>query len=174
MNQELLKSVFSYDPDTGTLVHKALDLPGAVAARWNGRNAGKVAGCVGTGGYRRVWLGGKRVFAHRAIWCLTFGFVPTAIDHINGVRDDNRLSNLREVSTVQNNRNACRRKDNSSGVTGVYWHPQKRKWRAQIAVEGRDKHLGYFSSIRQAIAARQEAECRYGFHKNHGRPARAA
>lgn len=91
------------------------------------------------------------------------------LDHINHVRADNRISNLREVSRSQNNKNMPRYKNNKSGVTGVSWYRSAGKWRAQIRVEGKKKHLGLFDEIKDAAKAVEAAEAKYGYHENHGK-----
>ncbi|MDW6181640.1 HNH endonuclease [Escherichia coli] len=89
---------------------------------------------------------------------------------MNGVRSDNRLSNLRLVTHQQNAQNQKRKITNSSGVTGVYFNKERCKWIANICVDGRTKYLGIFASIIDAIAERKRAEKELGFHENHGRP----
>ncbi len=91
------------------------------------------------------------------------------IDHINGDRGDNRISNLRVVTSTENNRNKAINKNNTSGVTGVTWSKSRRKWIAQIHIGKIGKALGGFDRVEDAIAARKNAETRYGFHENHGR-----
>lgn len=93
------------------------------------------------------------------------------IDHINGNTQDNRLINLREVSHSENVKNARRRNDNTSGVSGVHWEKRRNKWRAYIKVANRRKYLGYFENFTDAVAARRAAEKLYNFHPNHGRAA---
>jgi hypothetical protein len=107
--------------------------------------------------------------AHRLIWLMSYGVAPEFIDHINGVRDDNRLENLRSVSWEENTKNAKRRADNVSGVTGVSFYSPKGTWRARINYKGRTVLLGYFKTPAEAVAARRAAEKIYGYHENHGR-----
>lgn len=85
------------------------------------------------------------------------------VDHIDGNTLDNRRSNLRICSNAANLRNAGRRSNNSSGVTGVWWDKSRDKWSAEIKVNYRKKFLGRFNNIRDAIKARQKAEQKY-FH----------
>ncbi len=178
----LLKRLLKYDPDTGLLtwLWRTPDLmeakPGSKhsatrrASMWNARYAGTPAYTAADDkGYLTGKLFGRTYKAHRVAWAIAKGAWPDGeIDHINGVRDDNRLVNLRGVSRQENNRNARRRRDNTSGVCGVYWHKGKQKWRAHIKVDGRKVHLGYFPEKTDAIAARQAAEIEFGFHPNHG------
>ena len=90
------------------------------------------------------------------------------IDHIDGNGLNNRWNNLREVTPTENQRNARKRSDNTSGTTGVGWHKQRQKWKAQIRINGTQKHLGYFDSKEEAIWAREAANKEHEFHPNHG------
>ena len=80
------------------------------------------------------------------------------IDHINGNRTDNRKSQLRRVTPMQNSQNHKEYKTNTSGVTGVYWNKNKNKWQASINENGRLKYLGIYDSKDDAIHARMKAE----------------
>ena len=108
---------------------------------------------------------------HRYIWETAFGPIPEGmyIDHINGVRHDNRLENLRLVDRTGNARNAKRRNDSSSGVTGVHFHKQHGKWNSRINHEGKRVELGLYRDWFEAVCARKAAEVRLGYHENHGR-----
>ena len=79
-------------------------------------------------------------------------------DHINRNTFDNRKSNLRKASVEENARNHTIRKDNTSGVTGVYWRKDKGKWQAGIGLNGKTKHLGVFDTYEEAVEARIKAE----------------
>lgn len=137
---------------------------------WNGRWAGKEAFSAYTNGYRGGYILGVRYPAHRVVFALHHGRWPEGdIDHVNGVRDDNRPENLRDVPHVLNQQNATRRIDNKSGKTGVRWSPHHGRWLARITVAGRRVSLGNFTELSAAIAARLEAERVHGFHANHGR-----
>ena len=92
---------------------------------------------------------------HRMILGITNSKVQ--VDHINGDSLDNRRTNLRICNNQQNNFNKGRRKDNTSGSTGVRWHKQAQKWHARISLNGRETSLGLFDSKEDAIAARLDA-----------------
>lgn len=136
------------------------------------RKIGDVAGCIsGDNGYSIVRFGGRNYLAHRIIWEIHNGEIPKGmqIDHINHVRDDNRIENLRLVKGRENQRNMSTRKDSSSGVTGVRFRSDRGKWIARIKVDGKNISLGSFGTKDEAVRARNEANIYYGFHENHGR-----
>ena len=159
---EDVKRQFSYDPNTGVITR--------LVDRANGK-AGPVVSSPDNRGYLRIRCGDRRQIAqHRIAWLLMTGHWPTEeIDHINGIRTDNRWSNLRSVSRVENQHNRKLPTNNKSGVHGVCWHKSLGKWVAQIRLNEKIKHLGCFSSIDDAIEARKIAEKKYGYHDNHGR-----
>ena len=92
-----------------------------------------------------------------------YGFMPKMLDHINRVRDDNRISNLRITTSSINNKNAGIRSNNTSGTTGVRLNKSDQKWYACIAHHGKKKHLGSYSNIEDAIAIRREWEKKLGY-----------
>jgi len=93
------------------------------------------------------------------------------IDHVDGDEGNNRIVNLRDVTQGQNLRNTARPSDNQSGCTGVSWIADERRWRAYIRENKRQRFLGQFANIADAIAARKAAEAELGYHPNHGRAA---
>jgi hypothetical protein len=107
--------------------------------------------------------------AHRVAFAHFYGHWPTdKVDHINQNRSDNRIENLRDVSPQENSQNQKLSKRNTSGVTGVTWHNQRKKWMAQITVSLKTHTLGIYEKKADAIAARKDAERRFGFSANHG------
>jgi hypothetical protein len=82
---------------------------------------------------------------------------------------DNRLENLRAVSSGENLRNQKIYKNNTSGTIGVSFHKSYKSYRASITINGKTKHLGLFKNKEEAIAARAAANIKYNFHENHGR-----
>lgn len=102
-------------------------------------------------------INGKEYLEHRLAWFYTLGVWPERIDHVNGVKDDNRLSNLRECTIAENNQNRRRKKNNKSGHKGVSWHSYNKRWRSQITVQGKDTHLGYFLTKEEAADAYNDA-----------------
>jgi hypothetical protein len=124
-----------------------------------------------SGGYKAGRVGGQILLAHRVAWAYHYGAWPTEnIDHINQNKTDNCISNLRDVPQSENAKNQCRRSNNTSGVTGVYWAAKRKKWAAAIALPGgKCVALGRYDTLAEAAAVRKAAEKKYGFHENHGR-----
>ncbi len=137
---------------------------------WNAKFAWKEALGAHSNGYRMGSINYRKYQAHRVCWLLHYGQWPTGhIDHINGVKSDNRIENLRDVSATENAKNAKTPCHNTSGFIGVSWSKVAKKWRANIKVNQRQISIGYFSAKEDAIQARKLAEEKYGFHPNHGR-----
>ena len=174
LTQEIVRELLDYDPDTGALTWKARDQKwfknGQACKSWNTKYPGKYAFSVKTKkNYLRGKILGHPCLAHRIIWFWMIGSWPNQIDHINGVRDDNRWINLRNVTNQENCKNRALSKRNKSGVIGVYWNRQTLKWRTEIVVNQKIIVLGNFSELSSAAAIRKAAEKKYGYHENHGR-----
>ena len=130
----------TYEPATGLFRW-------AVAGR--GIIKGALAGSDIVEGYRQVRLGFKTHRAHRLAWFLFYGVWPIGeIDHINGVRDDNRICNLRECNRSENMQNQRRsHHDNKScGLLGVTWNKQHKRWQSKLQINKLRHHVGYFDS----------------------------
>lgn len=106
----------------------------------------RIAGSLLSCGYIIVSYGGQRMLTHRIIWELHYGPIPAGliIDHINGVRHDNRIENLRLATRAENSRNCTKHRDNTSGFKGVSWNKRQQKWECRIYWGKRFLHLGYF------------------------------
>lgn len=92
-----------------------------------------------------------RVFGHKLAYYLIHNEVPVIIDHINGIKDDNRDVNLRSV-TVQENQ------WNQHSAKGYSWHKASQKWRATVTVDGESKHLGSFNTEKEALECYKKAK----------------
>jgi hypothetical protein len=147
---DLIKKTLSYDPSSGAITW----INDRVAGRW--RNfvkckAGDVASHPVKTGYLAVNCVGLRVQAHVAAWVLHYGEWPSGeVDHINGVRNDNRIKNLRLATHTQNAQNQKKKKNNTSGWKGVFLHRSSGLWNARIRINGKEKSLGYFRDVREA------------------------
>lgn len=147
-----LLELIRYDPDSGIFIWE--QSRGSV-------RTGSVAGAIRPDGYIRVHLDGKDYYAHRLAWFYMHGKWPTHdIDHINGQRSDNRISNLRDVCGSINAQNLRSAKvtNKSSRLLGVSWHKKSGKWKSQIRINGKIHHIGYFSNALCAHAAYIEAK----------------
>lgn len=114
------------------------------------RNSMKKSSGTNVHGYIRLMFNCKMYAAHRLAWYFVYGRWPiNQIDHINGIRNDNRIENLREAFQTENQWNARIRVDNSSGVKNVTWHKRVGKWMVQIMKEGK-RTRKYFSSLEDA------------------------
>jgi hypothetical protein len=134
---------------------------------WNNRWAGKVAGAQRADGYITLSLDTKEYLAHRVVWLLHHGCWPeNQIDHINGVRDDNRIENLRDVGYVENARNAKKNSNNTSGFGGVMRN--KNSWVAVVSIGHKVRYLGTFKNFDDAVEARIKANTELGFTERHG------
>ncbi len=157
---DTVNDLLRYDPESGDLFWRANRAK---------MKAGSVAGGIGGKGYWHVSINNKSYLAHRIIWLIYYGRWPEdQLDHINHNKLDNRIKNLRSVMGYENNRNTTIRKDNKSGVIGVFWHSTQKVWESNIGVDGQLKYLGIYDNIFDAVCARKSAEIKYGFHKNHG------
>ena len=161
-NIDELRHAIIYDPENG-LVRRTKKTSHNCKMGWTRGN-------MLLSGYFALSLFRKQFLVHRLVWAIHYGCFPSGnIDHENQIRTDNRISNLRDVSCLDNNRNQRMLNTNTSGVTGVYWNSANRKYVSQISILNRVIYLGSFESIEDASIARKAAEEKYGFHQNHGR-----
>lgn len=164
--QAILRQLFDYESETGFLYRKLNSLTSARGWTLPGTRAFLNETSKG---YYRGGLLGRNVMAHRVVWKWHHGTEPEEIDHINGIKTDNRIENLRPASRQENNRNSAIRKNNTSGVQGVCWHKTKKRWIAAIRANGRSVEIGSFRTLSEAAEARKSAEGNFGYHPNHGR-----
>ena len=135
-----LREKFFYDPETGVIIN---------------RKTGRQIRAV-TNGYLAARFSGTTMYAHRIAWALTFGRMPDRhLDHINGNKTDNRISNLREADDLVNNHNrhTANKSNKSCGLLGVTKPRHTNKWAASITVNRRRVHIGYFDTPEEAHTA---------------------
>jgi len=153
LTQQRLKELLHYDPETGLFTWLAK------TSSQSRINIGDVAGTMHTKGYRAIMIDKKLYKAHRLTFLYMTGKFPeNDTDHINGIRDDNRWINLRPCTKAENNQNKSPYKGSSSKYLGVHWEKQRKKWRADIMINGKQKFLGRFETEEAAYQAYCEAK----------------
>ena len=178
LTQELVKEIFDYDPETGVLTWRYLEvcLPGQTdrtRRTVNTKRAGKPVGEGQKGRYIKVSVPLVKdkiclFWMHRLIFLWYHGHMPLLIDHEDHDSTNNRISNLRNVGPEDNSKNMSKDKRNKSGAAGVHWCEDRKKWVAQIHANGEVTPLGRYETIEAATEVRRAAEKKYGYHKNHG------
>ncbi|ELE9679725.1 HNH endonuclease [Enterobacter kobei] len=137
-----IRDLIDYNAETGVLTAKV---------NFSGRQAGSVIGSQTWQGYYAFSLFGKKCFAHRLAWLLHYGEWPSQpIDHINGIKTDNSIRNLRLCSLSQNQFNKPTQKNNTTGVKGVYWNKRDKRYVASVQFNGKKYSAGHHKDIESA------------------------
>lgn len=155
LTAERLRELLEYNPDDGEFKWRK--------SRRGARPAKAHAGNTRPDGYKRIGIDGTNHLAHRLAWLYVHGAWPQLdVDHIDGDPGNNRISNLRDVTTSTNVQNikAAKRSNKRSGLLGVSYHARDSLWRARITVEGVTMCVGYFKDPDSAHAAYIEAKRR--------------
>jgi hypothetical protein len=87
--------------------------------------------------------------------------MPPIVDHIDGNPSNNRIENLRPATQAQNQQNKPKTANNNSGIKGVSWHRQTKKWKGTIFANGTPHHIGYWSDLEEARATMVQARLKY-------------
>ena len=150
---EYLRKCLDYDPETGIFRWKYRP---DMRQQVNTLFEGKIAGRIHHTGYRVITLNSRKYLAHRLAWLFCHGDLPEGLemDHINGDRADNRIANLRFVTTSQNQMN---RKSENNLPLGVCFSKSAGKYQAQITINGKYKYLGLFTCPIEAGEAYKRA-----------------
>lgn len=152
LTAERLREVLSYDPDTGVFVWKISTSQlraGAIASRKTNK------------GYIRIKIDRQTYAGHRLAWFYVHGRWPVGQpDHRNGIRDDNRIANLREATNADNCQNCAMSSINTSGCVGVSWDSREKVWVSRVTVKGKTLHRRRFASFDDAVADRRAAKAR--------------
>tara|TARA_R100000951_G_scaffold65450_1_gene55245 strand:+ start:385 stop:927 length:543 start_codon:yes stop_codon:yes gene_type:complete len=166
------KELIKYDPETGDLFwlprnETHIKRPSSLKT-WNTRYSNKKITTVDSKGYLFCSIFGKQYRAHRIAWLIYYGEWPNIIDHINGIRTDNRIVNMRSVNVHENSLNRGINSKNKSGVFGVYFNTKKSLWCAQMKFNGNTYHLGSSKDFFEAVCLRKSEERKLGFSLTHG------
>ena len=150
VTQKEVRKLFDYDKSAGSLIRKT-DVRQC--------RKGDIAGTITNKKYYCISINFKRYQTHRLVWLWHYGYFPeNYIDHINRNTFDNKIENLREASNQCNMRNTNNWASNRSGVKGVCWYTQPKRWVAQVYVFGKKHILGYFKDFDEAVYHRLAAE----------------
>lgn len=164
---EELRQLLRYDPQTGELFWRPRPHLSARATMWCTRFTDKPAGWL-KDGYLNITLKGQKLRAHRVAWAIHYGEWPRyQIDHINGVRNDNRITNLRDVPAAINCQNQRMSRRNKSGYACVF--KVLHRWRAEVRHNGKLYRLGSFDSPEKANEVVKAKHAELGFTERHGR-----
>lgn len=142
LTQERLKELLYYSPETGVFIWRSHEEPTNV----------KIAGCVKRDGYWDIKIAKKAYKAHRLVWLWVYGCWPDgSLDHINGNKTDNRISNLRCVTSRQNMQNLFSHRNGK--LVGCRFHKRAQKWEGRIKIAGKHLYLGLFPTELEANEA---------------------
>jgi len=122
---------------------------------------GSEAGHTNARGYIQVKIFNKRYYAHRLVYFIFNGYFPQEVDHIDGIKSNNKIENLRASTKSQNNMNAKKRKDNTSGIKGITWDKRCKKWKTYLQSNKIRYYLGSYKDIEMATQVINE------FRKQH-------
>lgn len=146
MEIDNLKKLVSYNPSTG-------EFTWVNPKGWRVKRGDRAGTLLGTG-YVSIGISGKKYLAHRLAWAFVHGIWPNCdVDHINQIKTDNRISNLRLASRTQNMANCGKRVTNTSGVRGVTWSKRSRKWIARVQKDGKHGYVGSYRNLDDAADA---------------------
>lgn len=159
LTQAELKQLLIYDPVTGVFTNRVTRNSRSVA--------GHESGTVMVDGYRLIMVNHRRHLAHRLAWLYVHGQFPDQeLDHKDGNRDNNSITNLRPATRKQNMENQKLSERNKSGCRGVSWKSSIGKWVVQVGHKGKQRHLGYFTNLNEAImVAKQTRDQLYTYNK---------
>lgn len=151
LTQEYLKSILDYNKETGEFFWKI--------NKGKCKKGDKIT--TKRHGYICVGIDYKTYDIHRLAWIYEYGYNPKEIDHINNIKDDNRIANLRECTRIQNCQNRVDTKNKSSGIRNVHWHKLSGKWQVRIQHNKKRICIGLFDDLELAELVAIEARAKY-------------
>lgn len=156
-----IKTHIDYNKDTGVFTW--------IKPTSNSVRVGQVAGTPDKDGYIVIRFNKKHIKAHRLAWFYVYGRWPVNhIDHINQIKNDNRISNLRDITANENRLNTKLYASNSTGVHGVYFHKKSKKYCAQLSKDKKHYYGGLHNNLDEARKWVDSKLKELGFHPNHG------
>lgn len=171
---DFLKKVIDYNPTTGIALWKTRDdsLMGDpnLTQSWNDKFAGKQAGSLTANGYivvsfkHNIETDGKlcKILIHRIAWALVHNEWPESmLDHDNGIRHDNRISNLKLSDNSKNGKNSVPR--SGSGYKNICWDKTRNKWLVTLKTNGKVTNIGRFENLEEAIDNRNKSYILHGY-----------
>jgi hypothetical protein len=162
ITQSELKELLHYDPNTGIFTWKV--------DKAKNVKKGNIAGRKKINSYIQIQINKKLYFAHRLAWLYVHGEMPeNYIDHVNGIKSDNKILNLRKATPQENQFNRKLNKKSTSGIKGITWHKTNKRWNAVLNVNNKNIHLGSFINLNIAKQVISNARNKYhGDFANHG------
>jgi hypothetical protein len=142
ITQSYIKSIFYYE--NGNLFWKIKKSKKTVIGTKAGTKTAKLDD------YKRVRMDKKDYLLHRIVFLYHFGYLPKYVDHIDGIKTNNLIENLRECDQSENMCNVKKLTTNSSGIKGVSWRKDTSKWRARVRFRNKEFFIGYFDDLQTA------------------------
>lgn len=157
IDHDELTKILHYNQETGVFTWKVKTCKKVIP--------NTVAGSFNSHGYVQLKINKQFFYGHRLAWFFVYKEYPSLeIDHINGNPSDNRICNLRLANRHENNQNRIARSDSCSGIRGVFFRKDTKKWKAEIRVNKKLISLGCFDTKEKAAKVRKIAEHHYFTH----------
>lgn len=136
-------------------------------SKYSNIKIGQIVGFLDKENYRRVVINKKSYGVHQIIYLMFYGFIPKEIDHKDGNPLNNLIENLRQANRIEQGCNTKISKNNTSGVKGVYWHKQIKKYVVRLNIDGKRRNFGTYNDIDYAKFVSEAM--RYKYHKEFAR-----
>lgn len=158
LTAEIARSLLDYDVETGIVTRRRV---------FGRRHAGDPVGSLNAKGYLHAYIYDTNYLVHRVVWLMVCDRWPyDQLDHVNHIRDDNRLENLRECTNAENRQNIRPEGYGQSGYLGV--SPCHDGWQANITLKGKNERLGIYSTPEEASRVYLAAKASVHAFATHG------